>query len=41
MVIKITKDSRTVDYFSRHKVTKMKLTYEDAETGELLEEWHN
>ena len=41
LVIKITKDSRTVDYFSRHKVTKMKLTYEDAETGELLEEWHN
>ena len=41
LVIKITKDSRTIDYFSRHKVTKMKLTYEDAETGELLEEWHN
>lgn len=41
LVIKITKDSRTVDYFSRHNVTKMKLTYENAETGELMEEWHN
>lgn len=41
LVIKITKDSRTVKYFSRHNITKMKLTYEDVETGELLEEWHN
>lgn len=41
MIIEITKDSKTIDYFSRHKVVKMKLTYPDAETGEQLEEWHN
>lgn len=41
MAIQITKDSRTIDYFSRHNVIKMKLTYPDAETGEELEEWHN
>ena len=41
MVIQIKKDSRTVDYFSRHKVVKMKLAYPDAQTGEELEEWHN
>lgn len=41
MVIQIAKDSRTVPYFSRHKVIKMRLTYPDAETGEELEEWHN
>ena len=41
MVIKIAKDSRTVPYFSRHKVIKMAMYYPDAETGEQLEEWHN
>jgi hypothetical protein len=41
MVIQIAKDSRTVPYFSRHKVIKMRLSYPDAETGEPLEEWHN
>ncbi len=41
LVVKITKDSRTIKYFSRHQVVKMKLQYEDVETGELLEEWHN
>lgn len=41
MVINITKDSRTINYFSRHNVIKMKLTYPDAENGELIEEWHN
>ena len=41
MVIEIAKDSRTVPYFSRHQVVKMKLMYPDAETGEILEEWHN
>ena len=41
IVIKIAKDSRTVPYFSRHKVIKMKMTYPDADTGEMLEEWHN
>lgn len=42
MVIKVTKDSRTVNYFSRHQVIKMKMTYENAENPEeILEEWHN
>lgn len=41
MVINITKNSQTVDYFSRHKVIKMKLSYSDVDTGEQLEEWHN
>ena len=41
IVIKIAKDSRTVKYFSRHNVTKMKLSYPDVETGEMIEEWHN
>lgn len=41
MVIEITKNSQTVNYFSRHQVIKMKLTYPDVETGEMIEEWHN
>lgn len=41
MVIQIKKDSKTVPFFSRHQVVKMKLAYPDAETGEQLEEWHN
>ena len=41
MVVEITKDSRTVNYFKRHQVVKMKLMYPDAETGESIEEWHN
>ena len=41
IVIQIAKDSRTVPYFSRHNVIKMRLTYPDADTGEELEEWHN
>ena len=41
MVIQIKKDSRTVHYFSRHNVVKMKLMYTDAETEEPIEEWHN
>ena len=40
MVIQITKDSRTVPYFTRHQEVKMKLMYPDAETGEEIEEWH-
>ena len=41
IVIEITKDSNTVNYFSRHQVVKMKLAYPDVDTGETLEEWHN
>ena len=40
LVIEVTKDSRTVPFFTRHKVVKMKLAYPDEETGELIEEWH-
>ena len=36
----ITKNSQTVNYFSRHNVIKLKLTYPDVETGETIEEWH-
>lgn len=41
MKVEITKDSRTVNYFTRHQVVKMKLSYPDVETGETIEEWHN
>ena len=41
LMVEIKKDSNTVEYFSRHKVVKMKLMYADANTGEQLEEWHN
>lgn len=42
MVIEITKDSKTVNYFSRHQVIKMKMTYVDAEDPSIEhEEWHN
>ena len=40
MVIQITKDSRTVNYFTRHQEVKMKLMYNDVDTGEEVEEWH-
>lgn len=36
----ITKNSQTVQYFSRHNVIKLKLTYPDVETGDTIEEWH-
>ena len=36
----ITKNSQTVNYFTRHEVIKLKLTYPDVETGEEIEEWH-
>ena len=41
LVIQVAKDSRTVNYFTRHKVTKVKLSYPDEETGEIIEEYHN
>lgn len=41
MIVQITKDSNTVNYFSRHQVVKMKLSYPDVDTGEEIEEWHN
>ena len=36
----ITKNSQTVNYFTRHNVIKLKLTYPDIDTGETIEEWH-
>ena len=41
MSIEIAKDSLTVNYFTRHKIVKMKQTYPDVETGEIIEETHN
>lgn len=41
MLVEITKDSNTVNYFTRHQVVKMKLAYPDVDTGETVEEWHN
>lgn len=40
MMLEITKDSNTVNYFTRGQVVKMRLAYPDAETGKELEEWH-
>lgn len=41
LALQVAKDSNTVNYFTRHKVIKIKLSYPDAETGELIEEYHN
>lgn len=41
LVLQIAKNSKTVNYFTRHQVTKIKLTYPDAKTGEIIEEYHN
>lgn len=41
LAIEITKDSNTVNYFTRHAVVKVKLSYPDVDTEELIEEWHN
>ena len=40
MAIQITKDSRTMNYFDRFKIIKLKNTYPDVETGEIIEEEH-
>lgn len=41
LVLEVTKDSKTVKYFTRHKVIKVKMYYPDAETGEILEQEDN
>ena len=41
LALQIAKDNRTVNYFTRHQVTKVKLSYPDADTGEMIEEYHN
>ncbi len=41
LVLKVEKNSQTVNFFTRHQVVKIKLTYPDIETGETIEEYHN
>ena len=41
LVLQVAKNSKTVNYFTRHKITKVKLTYPDVDTGEIIEEEHN
>lgn len=41
MAIQVTKNSKTMAYFNRFQVIKMKTTYPDIETGEIIEEEHN
>jgi hypothetical protein len=41
LVLQVAKNSKTVNYFTRHQVTKIKLTYPDVETGGIIEEYHN
>lgn len=41
LVLKVAKNSQTVNFFTRHQVVKIKLTYPDVETGETIEEFHN
>lgn len=41
MAIQVTKNSKTMKYFDRFKVIKLKNVYTDEETGEIFEEVHN
>lgn len=41
LAIQVAKNSKTVNYFIRNKITKIKLSYPDVETGEIIEEYHN
>jgi len=41
LMIEIAKNSSTVNYFKRHNIVKMKHTYPDVDTGELITEEHN
>ena len=41
LVLQVAKNSQTVNYFTRHQVVKVKLTYPDVDTGEDIEEYHN
>lgn len=40
MMIEIAKNSSTVNYFKRHNIVKMKHTYPDVDTGEIITEEH-
>lgn len=41
IVLQIAKDDKTVHFFTRHQIVKLRLSYPDAETGEEKEEFHN
>lgn len=41
LVLKVIKNSQTIKFFTRHQVVKIKLTYPDVDTGEIIEEYHN
>lgn len=41
LVLQVAKNSQTVEFFTRHQVVKIKLTYPDVETGETIEKYHN
>lgn len=41
LALQVPKNSKTVNYFTRHQKVKIKLSYPDEETGELIEEYHN
>ena len=40
LMIEIAKNSSTVNYFKRHNIVKMKHTYPDVDTGEMITEEH-
>lgn len=40
MALQVTKNSKTMSYFDRFVIIKLKNTYPDIETGEMLEEEH-
>jgi len=41
LALQVAKDSRTINYFSRHRILKLALNYKDADTGEEIQEYHN
>lgn len=41
LALQVAKNSATVEYFTRHRVVKIKLSYPDVDTGEMIEEYHN
>ena len=41
LVIQIAKNSETVNFFTRHQLVKVKLSYPDINTNEIVEEYHN
>ena len=41
LALQVPKNSVTINYFTRHQIVKIKLTYPDATTGEEIEEYHN